>query len=98
MFCTTINTWYTKEEHPWGTEPLPLVRDSFNLMKPGQVLDIGAGDGGNAIFLAKRGFTVTGIDILKSATKRLGEHALQAGISDTVIPVTADIADFTWDK
>lgn len=45
------------------------------------VLDLGAGTGKNAIYLAERGATVTGIELSKEAVKISKERASNAGVS-----------------
>lgn len=43
--------------------------------RPGRVLDVGSGTGDNAIFLAKSGFSVVGIDIVPRAVEIAKERA-----------------------
>ena len=47
---------------------------------PGAVLDVAAGDGANALLLARRGFDVTAVDIAPSALARLGAAAAAEGL------------------
>ncbi len=56
----------------------------------GEVLDIGCGLGDNAIFLASRGHSVTGLDGSPTAVERARERATEAGVS-----VTFGVADAT---
>lgn len=53
---------------PWLHRALPFL-------KPGKVLDIACGNGRNAIFLAERGFQVTGIDFSAEALAQLEKEA-----------------------
>ncbi|KID28757.1 Methyltransferase domain [Prauserella sp. Am3] len=46
-----------------------LVTEAANL-PPGQALDVGCGEGGDAIWLARRGWRVTAIDISRVALER----------------------------
>ncbi len=46
-----------------------------------RVLDLGAGTGKNAIYLAERGASVTGIELSKEAVKISKERAKSAGVS-----------------
>ncbi len=60
--------------------PSPLVPDPWLLrampfLSPGPVLDIACGRGRNALYLARRGFAVTGIDISDSGLKLLEREA-----------------------
>lgn len=50
-------------------------------MKPGTVLDVGAGEGADSIWLAKLGWTVTGVDISTVAIGRAQQEARDAGVS-----------------
>jgi SAM-dependent methyltransferase len=56
----------------------------------GEVLDIGCGLGDNAIYLASRGHTVTGLDGSAAAIEEARRRAAAAGVS-----VTFDVADAT---
>jgi tellurite methyltransferase len=43
-------------------EPFPLLASVVDKLKPGRALDLACGKGRNAIFLAERGWQVTGVD------------------------------------
>lgn len=45
-------------------------------------LDVGCGEGGDVIWLAARGWTVTGADFSAAGLARAARHAEQAGIAD----------------
>lgn len=67
------NESYASGELPWDTgEPEPLLIDFINsgVVAPGRTLEIGAGTGTNAIWLAERGFDVLGIDVSPLAVER----------------------------
>lgn len=48
----------------------------------GEALDIGCGTGDLAVKLAKRGYTVTGLDLSDVAIKKAGERSVEAGVAD----------------
>lgn len=59
-------------------------------MPPGSALDLGCGDGGNAVWLAKQGWRVTALDFSHSAVRAAGRLAEREGVN--VEFVTADAA------
>jgi SAM-dependent methyltransferase len=69
--------------------PSPLVQDYHRLAPGGRALDLAAGTGRNAVFLAQRGFRVFAVDISDRAVRELRRSA-NAG----VIPVQADFDTF----
>jgi SAM-dependent methyltransferase len=67
------NESYAAGELPWDTgEPEPLLVEFVTLgrIAPTRTLEIGAGTGTNAIYLAERGFDVLGIDVAPLAVER----------------------------
>lgn len=56
-----------------------LVAETAGL-SPGRALDVGCGEGGDAIWLARRGWQVTGLDVSRVALDRAGAAALGEGV------------------
>jgi SAM-dependent methyltransferase len=50
------------------------------VIKPGRVVELGCGSGNDAVFLAKHGFEVTGIDISPTALSYAAMRAEEAGV------------------
>ncbi len=74
----------------WSGNPnSQLVAEAADLT-PGRALDVGCGEGADAVWLAKRGWWVTAVDISSTALERAATHAAQAGV-DTVEFVEADL-------
>ena len=46
----------------------------------GRAIDLGCGEGSNAIYLAKKGFEVTGVDFSPTAIKRAKSNSQKAGV------------------
>ncbi len=73
------------------TEPEPaqvLTENAHLLPREGDALDLACGLGGNALFLARRGFTVKAWDISKVAVGRLASLAEKSGL-----PLEAEARD-----
>ena len=58
--------------------------------QPGRALDVGCGEGADAIWLARHGWDVTGVDVSSVALERAAATARAAGVS--VQWIYADIA------
>ena len=48
-----------------------------------RALDLGCGEGGDALWLASQGYAVTGVDIAPTAIERAQSHALRQGVTAT---------------
>jgi len=68
----------------------PLVAEATDL-PPGRALDVGCGEGGDVLWLAGRGWQVTGLDWSEVALARAAEHAAAAGVPDRVEWVRGDV-------
>ena len=47
----------------WGSRPARLVRRAAEMLGGGKALDVGCGDGKNAIHLSESGFDVSAFDL-----------------------------------
>ncbi len=63
----------------WSGRPNGRLVAEIADVTPGRVLDVGCGEGADAIWLARRGWTVTAIDISDVAVRRAREAAELAG-------------------
>ncbi len=75
--------------------PHPYLVEHWRSANPASALDLGCGSGANAIWLASRGWTVTGIDVSGVALEHAAEHAEQAGVATRVAWVRADLETWT---
>jgi SAM-dependent methyltransferase len=70
-------------------EPADLLVENLSLLpKGGKALDVAMGSGRNALYLASRGFQVTGIDLSAVAVEKCRQKAERLGL-----PVEALVAD-----
>lgn len=66
------------KEIPWNIENPPdalIQLIESGILKPCSVIDLGCGTGNYAVYLAGKGFTVTGVDISETAIKYAKENA-----------------------
>jgi tellurite methyltransferase len=70
-------------------QPTPLVERFLGVAQPGNALDLAAGTGRNAIWLARHGWDVTAVDGASTAIKILNTQAAQSRIS--IRTVVADL-------
>jgi len=63
----------------WSGRPNGRLVAEVAGLSPGRVLDVGCGEGADAVWLAQRGWTVTAIDISDVAVSRAREAAERAG-------------------
>jgi len=99
---------YEAEATPWDVgQPEDALVEFIDsgLVKPCRVLEIGCGNGNDAIFLAKKGFDVTVIDISKRAIEIAKERAKNANVKCNFIAEDAtDLKsvpgkfDFVYDR
>jgi tellurite methyltransferase len=91
-----MEAFYQREQHPFGTELLSLIKDWVKDFKPGLVLDLGSGDGRNALYLASLGFTVHAIDYAPTAIAQLEATTREYNLSAFVKAEVVDAADFVF--
>ncbi|TWS20663.1 methyltransferase domain-containing protein [Tsukamurella asaccharolytica] len=53
---------YRATELVWGTPPDPWIVEQVTVLPPGRALDVGAGEGRHALWLATRAWDVTAVD------------------------------------
>ena len=63
----------------WSGHPNGRLLAEVASLTPGRALDVGCGEGADAIWLARHGWTVTAIDISEVAVTRAREAAERAG-------------------
>ena len=95
--------FYAPGRRPWSGRPNALLVDelAFRPLDPGSVLDLGSGSGGDAVWFAGLGWTVTAVDISAAALAVGAEAARDAGVTDRITWSRRDLeADFpagAWD-
>jgi SAM-dependent methyltransferase len=92
MDQTAWDERYAGPELVWGTGPNCFVAEELAALPPGRAIDLGTGEGRNAIWLAERGFTVTAVDFSWVGLARAAGLAAERGVS--VDWVHADLLDY----
>jgi thioredoxin reductase/SAM-dependent methyltransferase len=65
----------------WSGNPNGTLVSEISGLAPGRALDVGAGEGGDAFWLAERGWSVTASDISQRALDRVSAEARRRGLS-----------------
>ena len=64
----------------WSGNPNGTLVNEISGLAPGRALDVGAGEGGDALWLAEQGWSVTASDISQRALDRVGAEAERRGL------------------
>ncbi|MFC4375985.1 class I SAM-dependent methyltransferase [Nocardia halotolerans] len=72
--------FYREREQIWTGKVNPILVREVSELTPGTALDLGCGEGGDAIWLAQRGWRVTAVDVSATAMERGARHAAEAGV------------------
>jgi SAM-dependent methyltransferase len=83
---------YSSRPKVWSGQPNPQLIAEASALAPGSALDLGCGEGADAIWLAQRGWSVTGVDVSAVALERAAAHAADAGC--LVEWIRQDLADW----
>lgn len=71
---------YGSTDRVWSGQPNPQLVDRVTSLVRGSVLDVGCGEGADAVWLARQGWDVTGIDVSQVALDKAALHAADAGV------------------
>lgn len=72
---------YATEGWVFGVEANRFVVDFFATQPPGRLLDLGCGQGRNAVWLADAGYDVLGLDLSPVAIEQARRLAAEAGVA-----------------
>ncbi len=67
--------WWSKkyqesDGYLFGKEPSPFLAENVEFLRKGETFDVAMGEGRNSVFLASKGFNVTGVDFAERAVER----------------------------
>jgi len=88
---------YSGQEFYWGKTPSAMCDRIIEIVRPSpdyrpKLLDLGCGEGRNAVYFAKHGFDVIGLDVSLPGLQKTKEYAEEVGVS--IKTIHADIIDY----
>jgi 2-polyprenyl-3-methyl-5-hydroxy-6-metoxy-1,4-benzoquinol methylase len=95
-----FNKIYSSPNPPFRQEPSQFLMRIADGLKPGQALDVAMGQGRNSVYLASKGWKVTGYDLSDQGMRIAQEAAKKAGLSIDTVKATHDEFDLgkeRWD-
>jgi SAM-dependent methyltransferase len=75
---------YDVHERVWSGRVNVRLAELVEPMSPGRALDLGCGEGADAIWLAERGWHVTAVDISQTALDRAAADAVARNLADRI--------------
>lgn len=84
---------YAEKDQIWSGKVNQALSVTLSGQAPGTVLDLGCGEGGDSVWLARRGWSVTGVDVSRTALERARRAAAERGLE--IDFRAADLA--TWE-
>ncbi|MEU4408899.1 FAD-dependent oxidoreductase [Streptosporangium sp. NPDC023963] len=75
---------YGESDQIWSGNPNVVLVREITGVEPGSALDLGCGEGADAIWLARQGWRVTATDISGVALERAARHAAAADVAGRV--------------
>lgn len=85
---------YGRSTPLWSGQPNSLLVEAVQELQPGAALDVGSGEGADAIWLACQGWRVHAVDFSSVALELAASRAELAGVSDRVTWMHQDIANW----
>lgn len=91
---------YEGAGYVWEIEPNRFVAEQVLPLIPGRALDLAAGEGRNAVWLATRGWAATAVDFSAAGLAKAERLAADHGVAVTTVVAdvhTYDVAPGAWD-
>jgi len=92
MWKESFDEKYASRKLYWGNKPSSLVKNFASLAQTGRALDLGMGEGRDTLFLARQGFSVTGIDHSEVGIEKCLSRAEKEGLQ--VNAIIGDVRKF----
>lgn len=88
------NERYAAKELVWTADANRFVTEEVARLRPGRALDLAAGEGRNAVWLAERGWTVVAVDFSDVAIEKGERMARSRGVADVIDFHVADLREY----
>lgn len=75
---------YAERNRVWSGRVNVRLAEVAESLPPGRALDLGCGEGGDAMWLAERGWRVTAVDISQTALDRAGADARERNLLERI--------------
>jgi len=92
------NKVFSNPGSEFNRAPSHLLEDAVRGRRPGTAVDLGMGEGRNAIFLARQGWHVTGVDLSDVAVAQAKKRAAEAGVPLESVVSDLNQYDFGRDR
>jgi SAM-dependent methyltransferase len=95
-----FDKYYLNNTSNFSKEPNAFLATVISSLKPGRALEVAMGQGRNSVFLAEKGWDVTGLDIATEGARLAREKAEKLGRKITTIRATHEDFDYgknQWD-
>ncbi|MDO8395366.1 MAG: bifunctional NAD(P)/FAD-dependent oxidoreductase/class I SAM-dependent methyltransferase, partial [Dietzia sp.] len=89
---------YTDDGPRWSGAVNATTAAVVDPLPVGSALDLGCGEGGDAVWLAEQGWDVTAVDLSPTAVSRGAEVAAARGVADRIDWVAHDLTTWTTEK
>ena len=76
--------FYRVRRDAWSGKPNSLLVEEVSDLTPGTALDLGCGQGDDAIWLASRGWQMNAVDVSATALARAADRAAAAGMAEAI--------------
>lgn len=76
---------YREKPSVWGRPPNRFVTEHLTNLEPGTAIDLAAGEGRNAVWLAERGWSVTAMDFSPVAIQKAREMVAASGVEVNLV-------------
>lgn len=86
---------YKQTPDVFGSSPMPILEKALEIVPNGKALDLGVGNGRNALYLLDKGFEVTGVDMSEEGIKFLKQ---KLSGNEKIKLIVEDVTKFQTDE